>query len=177
MVSFARVAVLLLEAVAQVRDERAQDTELLELCTTGAARSSAKMRAACLQVHAERASPILFKAVVRAVTNAFSEFQESVSTPTKLAVVALFTLSSIMPVTAWIRALVPAEEVVADSHVVVLAHDPAASLGVHKAAWKRALGAVRRRPVRWQPGASWGEDVTDLTALEIGMESNDSHRL
>ena len=67
-VSFARVAVLFLEALSAVRDERAQDYELLQLCREGSARGSMKMRAACLQAQADRASPVVLKAVLRAVS-------------------------------------------------------------------------------------------------------------
>lgn len=167
LVSFARVAVLFFEAVAQVRDERAQDVELLELCQQGAARGSFKMRAACVAAQAERASPLLFKAVIRAVSNAFSEFQESCSTPAKFGVVALFLLSSVMPLTAWVRALIPTDDVEGDNHVVVLAHDPASSLGVKRAAWKRAIGAMRsRKAVAFHEDASAEDD--SFTALEVG---------
>lgn len=169
LVSFARVAVLFFEAVAQVRDERAQDVELLELCQQGAARGSFKMRAACVSAQAERASPLLFKAVIRAVSNAFSEFQDSCSTPAKFGVVALFFLSSIMPLTAWIRALIPPEEVEGDNHVVVLAHDPGSALGVKRAAWKRALGAMRpRKAVAFRDEVSCVTDDDSFTALEVG---------
>ena len=60
----------LLEAMATVRDERSQDYELLDICQRGEARGSAKMRAACLQAQADRASPLMLKAIVRAVSTA-----------------------------------------------------------------------------------------------------------
>ena len=45
--SLTRVAVLVLESLAVVNDERQQDQELIALCRQGAARGSAKMREAC----------------------------------------------------------------------------------------------------------------------------------
>ena len=123
IISFSRVAVLFLEALTEVRSERLQDSELLELCKQGAARGSMKMRAACLQAQADRASPVVLKAILRAVSTAFADFSESVSSPGKLMVVVLFVLSSLfLPIQGWIRALLPTEEVVEGlGHVVVLA--------------------------------------------------------
>ncbi len=125
IVSFARVSVLFLEALAAVRDERSQDVELLELCAQGTARSSQKMRTACLQAQSDKASPILLKAVLRAVSTAFEDFSDSVSSPGKLLVVVLFVISSIfLPVNAWIRAILVSETPVEGAqHVVVVAHD------------------------------------------------------
>jgi hypothetical protein len=171
VISFARVAVLFLEAVAQVRDERLQDVELLELCQQGAARGSYKMRRACVDAQAERASPLMFKAVVRAVSNAYSEFADSVSTPAKLAVVALFVLSSAMPFASWVRALSPADEIHGDSHVVVLAHDPASTLGVNRSAWKRAVGAMAQRRVQFSPQDA--EEQSFSVSIEDGHEKRE----
>lgn len=142
-VSFARVVVLFLEALSAVRDERTQDYELLDLCRNGHARGSPKMRAACLQAQADRASPVLLKAVLRAVSIAWSDFSDSVSSPGKLAIVVLFVLSSIfLPVNTWLRALIPSEpHPEGNSHVVVLAQDAAAALG-------RPRTTLRRKVVR-----------------------------
>ena len=92
----ARVLVLLLEALAVVRDERNSDVELSELCRMGAAQQSAKMRNACLQAQKDSASPLVFKAVLLALSTAFSDFTNAVSSPAKLLVVALFACSSII---------------------------------------------------------------------------------
>jgi len=109
VISFARVMVLFLEAVAVVRDERNQDHELLEICARGEARGSTKMRAACLQAQADRASPLLLKAVVRAVSTAWREFSESVATPFGFATMVLFIVSSLLlPVVPWIKAILTA---------------------------------------------------------------------
>jgi hypothetical protein len=125
VVSLSRVIVLFLEALSSVRAERSQDSELLELCAQGAARGSIKMRAACLQAQADRASPVVMKAVLRAVSTAFSDFSESVSSPGKLAVVALFTLSSVyLPIQGWIKSLQEGDARVEGlGHVVVLAEN------------------------------------------------------
>ena len=104
--SFARVCVLFFEALAVVREGRAEDYELLELCQRGDARGSAKMRDACLKARSDLASPVVFKAVVHAVSTAFKDFSDSVGSPFKLAVFALFVLSSVaLPVVPWARAL------------------------------------------------------------------------
>ena len=124
LVSFSRVCVLFLEALSAVRDERSQDSELLEICASGVARGSMKMRAACLQAQADRASPVILKAVLRAVSIAFQDFSESVSSPGKLLVVVLFVVSSIfLPVTSWIRAALPQDDEDGAPHIVVLAND------------------------------------------------------
>lgn len=103
--SLARVGVLFFEALAIVREERSQDYELLELCTRGDARSSPKMREACLQARAERASPLLAKAIVYAVSTAFKDFSATVGSPFKFTVVILFIISSVaLPVIPWARA-------------------------------------------------------------------------
>jgi len=104
VISFSRVAVLFLEAVAEVRDERLHDAELLELCASGQARGSIKMRTACIQAQSDRASPLLLKAVVRAVGTAWREFASTCSSPLGLASVVLFVLSSlVLPVVPWAK--------------------------------------------------------------------------
>lgn len=106
VISMVRVMVLFLEAVAVVRDERGHDSELLELCSGGQARGSAKMRSACLQAQSERASPLLLKAVVRAVSTAWREFAETVASPMGFASVVLFVLSSLLlPIIPWAKAV------------------------------------------------------------------------
>ena len=105
LLSLARVLVLFLESMASVRDERLNDLELIELCRTGMARGSSKMRAACLQAKSDSASPIVLKAVIRAVSTAWHEFSESVSSPFGFLTFVLFMLSSlVLPIVPWIRA-------------------------------------------------------------------------
>ena len=52
-------------------------------------------RALCLRKRAERAAPILLKAVLRAVTTAFSEFCEVFSSPSRVALLVLFSITGI----------------------------------------------------------------------------------
>lgn len=104
--SFARVVVLFFEALSVVSAARAEDEALLELCSSGQASGSGKMREACLKAHAERASPIFFKAVVQAVGTAFKDFSDTVGSPFKVAVLFFFIVSSVMlPVIPWARLL------------------------------------------------------------------------
>lgn len=155
-ISFARVLVLFLEAMAIVSDERGQDSELLELCKSGQARGSPKLRAACLQAQAERASPLVLKAMVRAVSTAWREFSDSVATPFGFATMVLFILSSLLlPVIPWIKAILTAwagdDDDLQDSHrdddlehhIVVLNGDTGwmqPRVGVRKRMARRLIG-------------------------------------
>ena len=95
--SFARVASLFLESYTTVRAERASDEGLLKLCQSDKAPTeSAHMRAACLKARRDRASPLLFKASLRAVHTAWEEFTEAVGSPFKLGLVLLFLLSGLV---------------------------------------------------------------------------------
>lgn len=146
VVSFARVAVSFLEALAAVRDERNQDAELLDLCSQGSARASAKMRQACLQAQADRASPILLKAVLRAVTTAFEDFSEAVSSPGKVAILVLFIAWSVLFGSSWARALIPADPHAAGAqHVVVLTHNSDALEAPRMGFKRRVQQALRFR--------------------------------
>ncbi len=119
--SLARVAVLFFEALAVVREGRAEDYELLDICQRGDARGSAKMREACLRARADLASPVVFKAIVHAVSTAFKDFSDAVGSPFKLLVVVLFIISSVMmPIVPWCRAFFGQP-----------VHDPAPFNGVH----------------------------------------------
>jgi hypothetical protein len=122
-ISFSRVCVLFLESLSTVRDERQQDAELLVACANGVARGSMKMRSACLQAQSDRASPIVLKAILRAVLIAFQDFTDSISSPGKLMVVLLFVVISIfIPLTNLRRNLFPDTPVeYENSHIVVLA--------------------------------------------------------
>ena len=149
LVSFSRCSVLLLEALSTVRDERLQDAELLEICATGAARQSAKMRNACLQAQADRASPVVLKAVLRAVGMAYADFTESVSTPGKMLIVVLFACSSLfLPVLSWLRAIVPNEaHMDGTPHVVVLASDAEAALCSPRIGFRKRVAGTFRKPL------------------------------
>ena len=158
LVSFSRVAVLFFEAMATVRNERNADSELLEMCARGDARGSVKMRSACLQAQADQASPIVLKAIVRAVSVAWHEFSDSVATPFGFATMVLFVLSSLMlPVIPWIKAVLTAwagdDDVCQDDHrdgdlehhIVVLAGDQS---------WMAAKPGMRQRVARSLVGPS-----------------------
>ena len=53
------------------------------------------LRTLCLRKRAERAAPIVLKAVLRAVTTAFSEFCEVFSSPSRVALLVLFSITGI----------------------------------------------------------------------------------
>lgn len=187
IISFSRVMVLFLEAMATVRDERSQDYELLDICQRGEARGSAKMRAACLQAQADRASPLMLKAVVRAVSTAWREFSESVATPFGFATMILFVVSSLLlPIVPWIRAILTAwagddddyqddhRDSDLEHHIVVLNGDTSwlpARPGMHKRMARRLIGAPQQvRPIAnggcgrsatWQ-GPQIDEDLTGM---------------
>jgi hypothetical protein len=95
--TFARIVVCLVEAYSQVRHERLADEGLMRLCNDPAseAASAPDMRALCLRKRAERAAPIVLKAVLRAVTTAFSEFCEVFSSPSRVALLILFSITGI----------------------------------------------------------------------------------
>jgi len=183
VVSFARVSVLFLEALSAVRDERNQDSELLELCKQGSARGSMKMRAACLQAQADRASPILLKAVLRAVSIAFADFSESVSSPGKMLVVVLFVMSSLfLPMNAWLRALFPADDPIeGGQHVVVLAADPAEVLGRRRLGIKQRITSALRRGgagngrIVTMPDYYGVDDIEGDTLVDIDMGGESSN--
>lgn len=104
-----RFVVLFCEAFSVVRSERIADEDLIELCSRGAAADSVKFRTLCLQAKADRAAPILFKAVLRAIRTAFADFTESFNSPAKLAILLLFVLSGLaLPVVKAVSALATA---------------------------------------------------------------------
>ena len=101
-----RTLILLFESWAVVREEREADEELIQLCKNGSARSSLKMRSACLQARADKASPVFLKALMVALGTAFGEFKETVSSYYGLMTVCLFILASlVLPMLPWLRAL------------------------------------------------------------------------
>ena len=182
LVSFSRVAVLFLEALSTVRDERSQDSELLQMCASGVARGSMKMRAACLQAQADRASPIVLKAVLRAVSTAYADFTESVSSPGKMLVVILFVLSSLLfPVASWIKALIPSEDVDGKPHIVVVAGDAEQALRSPRLSFKRRVaGALKMRRGRSNFGEGTSlvnlEEETGAFTVDVDLDDN-SQRL
>tara|TARA_Y100000389_G_C17466614_1_gene526240 strand:- start:1456 stop:2028 length:573 start_codon:yes stop_codon:yes gene_type:complete len=174
LVSVARVLVLFLEALSAVRDERTRDHELLELCQSGAARESPKMRTACLQAQADRASPIVLKAVLRAFSTAFEDFCEGVSSPGKLVLLVVFALVSVyLPLSSVIKALIPIDEIDAQQHVVVVAGD--SQLTSSRQRFRKAVGALRfRRQKRLHSPLIEDVDEEDgMVTLDLGHPKAD----
>lgn len=170
VISISRVCVLFLESLSTVRDERAHDLELLEICRSGAARGSLKMRTACLAAQADRASPIILKALLRAVSTAFEDFQYSVSSPAKFSVVLLFVASSFfLPLTTWAKTLFSSEIQDSAKHVVVLTNNS----GTNSRGFRsRVAGALKmRKPSRKTSSSSFEED-TDESELVIDLEED-----
>jgi hypothetical protein len=95
--TIARIVVCLVEAYSEVRHERLADEGLMKLCSdpTADATAAPDLRALCLRKRAERAAPILLKAVLRAVTTAFTEFCEVFSSPSRVALLVLFSITGI----------------------------------------------------------------------------------
>lgn len=155
--SVARVGVLFFESLAIVREERGQDAELLELCHRGDARASPKMRDACLKARADRASPLVAKAIVYAVSTAFKDFSDTIGSPVKFSIVLLFLLSSIiLPISSWSRAILgcytpptPSDyNGTPQNHFIVMA--PPNGNGKRHSAWRKRIGKhvplLRQRP-------------------------------
>ena len=95
LLAFARVACSVLEAYSAVRGERLADTELIIMCSKQAGKGSADFRALCLKKRAEQASPVIFKAILRACGSAFADFAESMSSPTKVLLLILFCFTGV----------------------------------------------------------------------------------
>jgi len=95
LLSVARILVLVIESYAQVHSERLEDEDLMDACNTGVAAQSADFRALCLRKRAERSAPVLLKALLRACTVCFTDFCESMSSPTKVVMLVLFCLTGI----------------------------------------------------------------------------------
>jgi len=106
---FVRVFVLFCESYSTVHSERISDDQLLELCSRGAASESAKFRQLCLQAKSDRAAPLLFKAILKAIRTTFSEFAESFNSPARIAMLLLFCLSGLaLPVVKTVTSLATA---------------------------------------------------------------------
>lgn len=90
-----RFVVLFAEAWSVVRSERAADTNLLNMCSQGVADESQKFRSLCIQARAEQAAPLLFKATLRAIKTAFSDFLETFHSPSRIALLVLFCVSGL----------------------------------------------------------------------------------
>lgn len=106
---FVRAFVLFCESYSQVNSERISDDQLLELCSRGAAAESTKFRQLCLQAKADRAAPLIFKAILKALRTTFADFTESFNSPTRIAILLLFCLSGLaLPVVRAVSSLATA---------------------------------------------------------------------
>lgn len=106
LVALVRVAVQFAEATSAVRAEREADESLLELCRQGMAISSDKMRNACMAARSEQASPLLFKAMMRAIATAYRDTRDALSSPFNAFVAIFFVLSGLfVPALPWARAM------------------------------------------------------------------------
>lgn len=95
LLTVARVVVLFVESWSAVASEREADAELMQMCDVGTAAQSADFRALCVRKRADRASPVLLKALLRACSTAFADFCELFSSWTKVALLVLFALTGI----------------------------------------------------------------------------------
>ena len=95
LLAFARIAVLVVESYSAVWSERLADRELVRMCDSGTASMSADFRALCLKKRAEQSAPVLLKALLRACATAFTDFCESMSSPTKVVLLLLFCLTGV----------------------------------------------------------------------------------
>ena len=177
LISFARLGTLFLESWTAVRTERDADRRLLDLCMSrDAPTESAHMRGACLKAQRDRASPLLFKAVLRSVHTAWSEFYDAVGSPFKLGLVCLFLFSGlVMPLMPAVRVLGDAATAVSGDtfgvdmdpeengdHVVVV-RGGMASFGLGQ------MGATRRRTLPWLRAKRDDTDrIVELTQMEGG---------
>lgn len=95
LLTVARVVVLFVESWSAVASEREADAELMQMCDVGTAAQSADFRALCVRKRADRASPVLLKALLRACSTAFADFCELFSSWSKVALLVLFALTGI----------------------------------------------------------------------------------
>jgi len=100
---FLRFMVLVAEAHAMIVTERSSDDELIHLCTSGAARESAHMRAACLKATVDRASPALARALTRGGHAFASELYVLFSEPFKAC--SLLGAVGVLSVLPWVSTL------------------------------------------------------------------------
>ena len=98
-----RFMVLVAEARAMIVTERSSDDELMLLCTSGAARESAHMRAACMKATVDRASPALARALTRGAYAFASELYALFSEPFKAC--SLLGAVGVLSVLPWVGTL------------------------------------------------------------------------
>lgn len=98
-----RYMVVVFETFSIVRSERDQDYELLELCATGAGRSSPRMQATCMEATAARASPLLLAVFMRSASVFGNELYTLVAQPLQ----SVFGLSmlTVVGIAPWLAPL------------------------------------------------------------------------
>lgn len=95
LLSIARVVVCLVESYSAVTLERHADNDLIKVCDSGEAAQSTDFRTLCMKKRAERAAPVVLKAMLRAVTSAFCEFCEIFGSTTRIALLVLFCITGV----------------------------------------------------------------------------------
>lgn len=95
LLGFLKFVSLVSEKHAEVSLSRRDDRELLELCRSGAAGTSAKFRQACVAATSDATTPLLLKAVLSAVRSLFLDFSEAFQSPSRLVLLALFCFSGL----------------------------------------------------------------------------------
>jgi hypothetical protein len=93
LLTFARATCSLVESYSAVFAERHADVKLMDLCDSGEASDAPDFRALCLRKRSERAAPIVLKALTRAVVVAFTEFCEVFSSPSRVVLLVLFSIT------------------------------------------------------------------------------------
>jgi len=126
-----RYLVVYFETFSIIRSEREQDHELLELCASGAGRSSPRMQATCMDATAARASPLLLAVFMRSASVFGHELYSLVAQPLQSVTgLSMLTMVGIAPWLAPLKTFlmtqllrrdtVSAETDYRDDHVVVL---------------------------------------------------------
>ena len=93
-----RYLVVFFETFSIVRSERDQDHELLELCASGAGRSSPRMQSTCMDATAARASPLLLAVFMRSASVFGHELYNLIAQPLQSVTgIGMLTVVGIAP--------------------------------------------------------------------------------
>ena len=95
LLTFARATCSLVESYSAVFAERHADVKLMALCDAGEAAEAPDFRALCLKKRSERAAPIFLKALLRAVTSAFTDFCEAFGSTSRIMLLVLFCITGV----------------------------------------------------------------------------------
>lgn len=88
------------ESYVIIRAERRADIDLVDLCASGAARESPKMRVACLDAQSDGAAPIYLKAFIRTVSGTAHELTSYFGWPFKVTGVFILIALLLTPLRA-----------------------------------------------------------------------------